>query len=137
MNNDFLIDNIITCVCLEGDGGSSSFSSEMKDKMINFLESLKTNIEIKTVNDWIDYLDSIGDTFAQELHTDAIAIIADKIRESVWTGTEWNNHLEEIRSEIKQYIFEDIARIGECFEIKGVRNIKNFIKTNDWSIYKL
>lgn len=138
MNNNFLIDNIIDCICLEGDGGCSSYSSEMKDKMIAFMESLRTgNSNIVTVSDWLDYLDSIGDTFSQELHSDVVSIIADEIREGNWTGNEWENHLDEIRSNIKNYIFDDTVRIAECFEIKGSRNIKNFIKNNNWSIYKL
>lgn len=90
MNNNFLIDNIIDCICLEGDGGCSSYSYEMKNKMIVFMESLRTgNYNIVTVSDWLDYLDSIGDTFSQELRSDVNSIIADEIREGNWTGNEW------------------------------------------------
>lgn len=51
MNEIKIIDNLLLCLQLEGDGGFSSFSSEEYDEMYNFLNSLRNNYqnEIKEV----------------------------------------------------------------------------------------
>ncbi len=41
-NVDKIIDNILLCVDLEGDGGCSSFDSEEKEEMRSFMNGLKS-----------------------------------------------------------------------------------------------
>lgn len=43
-----IINNLLLCLELEGDGGCTSFTAKEKDDMYNYLISLKTQEENKT-----------------------------------------------------------------------------------------